>query len=91
MQKGPVAMALVVGTIFVAVFLILAPDVVIRFLADVGGGVAGEALKTPVRRSHVYPRGGMGISARRQALAKATSETPSSAATVRVGRSQTNS
>jgi hypothetical protein len=35
--KGPVAIALVVGTIFVAVFLILAPDLVIRMLAEVDG------------------------------------------------------
>jgi hypothetical protein len=32
--KGPVAMALVVGTIFVAVFLILAPDLVVRLLGE---------------------------------------------------------
>jgi hypothetical protein len=35
--KGPVARALVVGTIFVAAFLILAPDLVVRFLAEADG------------------------------------------------------
>ena len=35
--KGPLAMALMVGTIFAAAFLILAPDLVIGFLADVDG------------------------------------------------------
>src|SRR5215469_5774505 len=40
--KGPLAMALVVGTIFVAVFLILAPDLVIRFLAEATGLPVGH-------------------------------------------------
>jgi hypothetical protein len=35
--KGPAAMALVVGTIFVAAFFILAPDLVIRILAEARG------------------------------------------------------
>jgi len=35
--KGTFAMALVVGTIFVAVLLIFAPDLVIRFLAEADG------------------------------------------------------
>ena len=35
--KGTVAMSLVVGTIFVAAFLILAPDLIIRFLAEADG------------------------------------------------------
>lgn len=35
-------MALVVGEIFVAVFFILAPDLVIRLLAEVGGVPVGH-------------------------------------------------
>lgn len=35
--KGPAAMALVAGTIFVAAFLILAPELVIQLLAAAGG------------------------------------------------------
>jgi hypothetical protein len=40
-MRGPAAMALVVSTIFIAVFFILAPDFVIRF--------ADEAKGVPVR------------------------------------------
>jgi hypothetical protein len=35
--KGPVAMALVVSIIFVAAFFVLAPDLIIRFLAEAEG------------------------------------------------------
>ena len=43
--KGPVAMTLVIGTIFVAAFLILEPDLIIRMLADVHGTAGASPLK----------------------------------------------